>query len=122
MEHPRRKTVKTHVTRLRKICLRYPEVAEVEQFGGPWWKAGKKSFCVYGADEGRSGAAFNLSLAEQAILIGDPRFTPTRYMGQHGWTTMVFEGAVDWEQVEDLVDVAYRDVALKRMLRALDAP
>ncbi len=120
MEHPKRKTVKSHVERLRRLCLRYPEAVEVEQFGGPWWKAGKKSICIYGADAGRSGAAFNLSIMDQTLLAEDPRFSPTRHLGQHGWTTVVFNGAVDWEEVEELIDAAYRRVALKRMLRALD--
>ncbi len=120
MEHPKRKTVKSHVERLRRLCLRYPEAVEVEQFGGPWWKAGKKSFCIYGAHEGRSGAAFNLCAMDQALLVEDPCFSPTRHLGQHGWTTMLFDGTVDWEHVEELIDVAYRRVALKRMLKALD--
>ncbi len=108
------------MTRLRKLCLSYPEAVEAEQFGGPWWKAGKKSFCVYGADYGRSGAAFNLSLDQQADLVTDARFAPTRHMGHHGWTSMVFERSVDWALVEELIDSAYHRVALKRMLKTLD--
>jgi predicted DNA-binding protein (MmcQ/YjbR family) len=119
--HPPRKLVGPHVTRLRELCLSYPEVLEAEQFGGPWWKAGKKSFCIYGADQGRSGAAFNLSLDQQADLVTDSRFSPTRYLGHHGWTSMVFERSVDWALVEELIDSAYRRVALKRMLKTLDA-
>ena len=96
------------------------EVIEAVQFGGPWWKAGKKSFCIYGGEGGRSGAAFNLSPDHQADLVNDPRFSPTSHLGHHGWTTMVFERKVDWALVEELVDTAYRRVALKRMLKTLD--
>ncbi len=111
---------RSHVERLRKICLAYPEVVEVVQFGNPWWKAGKKSFCIYGETDGRSGVAFNLSLEDQTILLEDPRFSITSYIGRHGWTTLRLAARPDWGEVEDLVDTAYRRVALKRMLRALD--
>jgi hypothetical protein len=116
------------VARLRKLCLAYPEVVEVEQFGGPWFKAGKKAFCAYGAESekvdgawrGRDGASFSVSLMDQSELVKDPRFGRTHYIGHHGWTTMRFEGAVDWDEVVELVDIAYRRAANRRMLSRLD--
>lgn len=108
------------VERVRGICMSYPEVAEVEQFGEPWWKAGRKAFASYGADGLRDGMAFNLSLVEQAELIYDPRFAKTQYVGQHGWTTLAFGRTVDWAEVEELIDSAYRKVALRRMLLKVD--
>ena len=33
---------------------------------------------------------------------------------------MKFRGKIEWPLVRELVDVAYRRVALKRMLKALD--
>jgi predicted DNA-binding protein (MmcQ/YjbR family) len=108
------------VARLRAIALAYPEAVEVEQFGEPWFKAGKKPFCTYGAEGGRDGASFNVSLMDQAELVKDPRFERTHYIGQHGWTTMRFDGPVAWDEVEELVDIAYRRVANKRMLSQLD--
>ena len=122
MAHPRRKQVKDHVTRLRKLCMGYPEALEAEQFGRPWWKAGKKPFCIYGGEGGGSGASFNLSLLDQSLLLGDPRFYKTGYIGRHGWTSMRFSGKIEWEHVEELVDMAFRRVALNRMLKALDPP
>jgi hypothetical protein len=117
------------VERVREICLSYPEVVEAEQFGRPWWKAGQRSFCHYGGKvvredgvwRGRDGAVFNVTPLDQDMLIQDPRFVRTSYIGQHGWTTMTFGPEVDWGEVEELIDLAYRRVALKRMLRALDA-
>jgi len=108
------------VERVRGICMAYPEAIEVEQFGEPWWKAGKKPFASYGADGLKDGMAFNVSRMDQAQLIQDSRFTPTQYLGQHGWTTLTFGRKVDWAEVEDLIDIAYRRVALKRMLNKLD--
>ena len=119
MPHPPRNIVEAHAEHVRRICMAYPEVVEAEQFGGPWWKAGKKSFCIYGAAGGSSGAAFNLSIEDQTELIQDERFSRTGYIGRHGWTTMRFDKPIDWALVEELIDVAYRRVALKRMLKAL---
>ena len=113
--------MKSHLARLRKTCLAYPEAVEVEQFGSPWWKAGKKSFCIYGSSDGHVGASFNVSPEEQSLLLEDPRFYRTGHIGQHGWTSMRFDERIDWPLVEELVEVAYRRVALKRMLKALDS-
>jgi predicted DNA-binding protein (MmcQ/YjbR family) len=120
VEHPPRKLNARYLARMRKICMAYPEVVEVEQFGNPWWKAGNKSFCIYGESDGHQGASFNLSLDEQALLLGDERFYKTGYIGRHGWTSMRFSGKIPWEQVEGLVEIAYRRVALKRMIKTLD--
>lgn len=100
--------------------MAYPEVVEVEQFGNPWWKAGKKSFCIYGESDGQQGASFNLSREEQSLLLDGERFYKTGHIGHHGWTSMRFSGKVAWDQVEELIDIAYRRVALKRMLEKLE--
>ena len=121
MEHPPFIPNRAHLERMRKLCLAYPEVVEVEQFGHPWWKAGKKSFALYGSSDGISGAAFNLPVDQQAVLVEDERFYASHYVGRHGWTSMVMKGRVDWTLVRELIDTAYRKVALKRMLKALDA-
>ncbi len=110
--------------RVRGVCLAYPEAHEVEQFGHPWFKAGKRPFCIVGLDRdaGTATASFSVGKEDQEALCAmDPRFHPTPYMHQHGWTTLRLEGDVDWGLVEELVEQAYRRVALKRMLRELDA-
>lgn len=116
------------LAKVRKLCLAYPESSEVQQFGAPWFKAGKRPFVVYGTSEkvdgvwrGRDGASFAMSRMDQSALCEDPRFKPTPYMHQHGWVTLSFAGGVDWGEVTDLVDSAYRHVANQRMLKALDA-
>lgn len=108
------------VERVRRICMAMPEAVEVEQFGEPWWKAGKKAFCSYGAEDMKEGVAFNLTLLDQQELCKRPGFAPTHYVGQHGWTTLTFGRAVDWSEVEELVGLAYRKVANRRQLAALE--
>jgi predicted DNA-binding protein (MmcQ/YjbR family) len=115
------------LAKVRKLCLAYPESSEVEQFGAPWFKAGKRPFVVYGTSEkvdgvwrGRDGVSFAMTRMDQSALCEDPRFKPTPYMHQHGWVTLTFATGIDWSEVADLVDSAYRNVANKRMLKALD--
>ncbi len=43
------------------------------------------------------------------------------YFGPGGWVALDFTAApVDWDEVAELMDASYRQVAIKRMLRALD--
>jgi predicted DNA-binding protein (MmcQ/YjbR family) len=118
------------LARFGEVCLSFPEAEEAEQFGGPWYKVGGKSFACYGAESekagahehrGVDGASLNLTLMEQAALLEDPRFTRTRYIGQHGWVTTRWDGEPDWDEVRELVESAYRKAAKKRHLALLDA-
>ena len=50
-----------------------------------------------------------------------PRFYAPPYWGPSGWLSLDFEARrVDWDEVAELVESSYRQVALKRMLKALD--
>jgi hypothetical protein len=117
------------VARVQRLCMALPEVVEAEQFGGPWWKAGKKPFACYGAASQKRADGYHgvdgvtLKLPRlQATLLGGPRFEREMMMGHHGWTHMRFtEKPGEWDDVADLVVEAYRGVANQRMLRALDA-
>jgi hypothetical protein len=43
------------------------------------------------------------------------------YFGPGGWLALDFAAAaVDWAEVAELVETSYRQVALKRMVKALD--
>lgn len=124
----RRDWDKRWMRRFAGLCGTFPEVEETEQFGGPWYKVGGKSFACYGAESekagtghrGVDGAAFNVTLMDQAALLQDPRFTRTHYIGQHGWVTMRWDGEPDWDEVRDLLESAYRKAARKRHLALLD--
>jgi hypothetical protein len=118
------------LARVQALAMAFPEVVEAEQFGGPWWKAGKKSFASYGAMSmkdaagyhGVDGVCVKLPLPLQAAVVKDARFERERMMGHHGWTAMRFTGAKgEWDEVADLLEAAYRNVATPRMLAALGA-
>jgi predicted DNA-binding protein (MmcQ/YjbR family) len=108
---------------LRRVCLALPESAEVEAWGRPTFRAGKKIFALFDPqDEHPFGVTFKPEADERPALLAEDRFYSPPYFGASGWITLDFEAApVDWEEVAELVEGSYRQVALKRMLKALDA-
>jgi len=90
--------------------------------GRPTFRAGEKLFAVFsGGDEHPFGVIFKPELAERPALVEVPRFYVPPYFGPSGWLALDFTAApVDWEEVTELMESSYRQVALQRMLRVLD--
>jgi predicted DNA-binding protein (MmcQ/YjbR family) len=106
--------------KVRSLCLALPEAAEVEAWGHPTFRAGKKMFAAFGKGEEGLTIGLKLGHARQAQLLEDPRFFPTPYAAHQGWVSLRLDGKTDWDEVSTLVREAYRQVALRRMLNALD--
>jgi predicted DNA-binding protein (MmcQ/YjbR family) len=106
--------------RLRAICLALPEAAEVEAWGHPTFRAGKKMFAAFGEGEGGLSVGLKVGHDRQEELLADPRFYPTPYAAHQGWVSLRLGGDTDWAEVGRLAREAYRQVALRRMLKALD--
>ncbi len=107
---------------LRKVCLALPESVEVMAWGRPTFRAGKKMFAVFeGNDEHPFAVIFKADSDERPALLQDPRMYVPAYYGPSGWLAFDFTAAdVDWSEIAELIDASYRQVALKRMLKALD--
>jgi predicted DNA-binding protein (MmcQ/YjbR family) len=107
---------------LRDVCLAFPETVEVEAWGRPTFRAGKKLFAVFGgSDEHPYTVVFKPEPEERPALLDDPRFYVPPYFGASGWLALDFTAApVDWDEVRELMESSYCQVALKRMLKALD--
>ena len=107
---------------LRSICLALPETAEVEAWGRPTFRASKKIFALFTERvEERASVVFKPEPEERPALLGDDRFYIPPYFGPAGWVGLDLSTAtVDWNEVAELMDTSYRQVALKRMLRVLD--
>ena len=70
---------------------------------------------------GRPSIAFRLPPADVASLLRRKQFFATPY-GRNLWASVWADGALDWRLDRlDLVRQSYRTVALKRMIKALDA-
>ena len=105
---------------VRSICLALPEASEVEAWGHPTFRAGKKMFAACGVQEGIVTLGMKVGFDRQEELLQDDRFFPTPYAAHMGWVSLRINAQTDWNEVRGLVRGAYRQVALKRMLDALE--
>jgi predicted DNA-binding protein (MmcQ/YjbR family) len=122
MKQSRRGLSKDRVLeRLRKLCLSLPETSERSSWGHPCFLAGKKTFVAFEIFEDRPSIAFRLDPVDIGRLLSDERFFATPY-GRGQWISMHADVPLDWELIQDLALRSYRNVALKRMIRALEPP
>ena len=108
------------LARLREICLTFPESSEKLAWGHPTFRAGKKIFVSLGVYEGEVCLGFKPDEATYRVLVADPRCFVPPYVGHLGWLSMRVRGPLDRREVRGLCEQSYRQVALARMLRALD--
>lgn len=107
--------------KVRAICLAFPEAREVEAWGHPTFRAGKKMFAGFGDADGKWALGMKMSFERQEELLRDNRFFPTPYAARLGWVSLHLDHVTNWVEVAELLREAYREVALKRMLKELDA-
>jgi predicted DNA-binding protein (MmcQ/YjbR family) len=110
------------LARLRKTCLALPEAYETTSFGHPTFRAGKsgkKTFAVFENYRGEDTICVKATLEDQALLVLDPRYFVAPYVGKHGWTSMRTAGALDWDEVAELVLESYRLVAPRSLREKL---
>lgn len=108
--------------RIRTLCLALPESKEVEAWGHPTFRAGKKMFAAYGNDPGEGPTlGMKVGFDRQDELLRDSRFYPTPYAARQGWVSIHLDGKTNWTEIDGLLREAYRQVALKRMLAALES-
>ena len=110
------------LSRLRRICLSFPESSETDSWGHPNFRAGRKIFAVLEEYRGELTIGFKCTLLEQEALLEDPRFFASPYVGDRGWVSLrVGSGRLPWKRIAAWLAGSYRLVALKRMLTALDS-
>jgi predicted DNA-binding protein (MmcQ/YjbR family) len=110
---------------LRRICLSLPETTERLSHGEPtWFVRDKKVFVTYANRHHDDRIAFWCAAhdgVQESRLAEDPdRFFRPPYVGHRGWLGVYVDGPVDWADVEDLVEEAYRIVAPARLAASLD--
>jgi hypothetical protein len=111
--------------RLRAICLRMPEAVERTSHGEPAWFAGTgKQFVSFADHHHDDRLAFWCAapVGRQEELLGtepDRYFFPP-YVGHRGWLGVRLDVPVDWVEISELVEDAYRVVASRRLVKELD--
>ncbi|MFN2536735.1 MAG: MmcQ/YjbR family DNA-binding protein [Mycobacteriales bacterium] len=110
------------VDRVRQLCLAFPEVTEKLSHGAPSFFVGKQ-FAVVWADGHHDNHFPHLWCAApqgaQEEHADDPTFFRPPYVGHRGWLGVRLDGDVDWNEVGELLEDAYRTVAPARLLRQL---
>jgi hypothetical protein len=111
---------------LRAICLALPEVTERLSHGAPTFFIGKKSFVTLWAD-GHHAEDFphlwcaGLPGAQQELTAAEPsRFFRPPYVGGRGWIGVRLDRDLDWGQIAELCQDAYRAIAPARLAARLD--
>ena len=107
------------LTRLRKLCLSLPETSEIDSWGHPNFRAGKRTFVTFEWIKGQGSVAFRLNKADIDSLLRRRKFFVTPY-GRGQWVSLWANGRVSWNLVRELVQRSYQIVALRRMISALD--
>lgn len=102
-----------------------PEVEERLSHGEPtWFVRGKKTFVTYANHHHDDRLAFWCAAPEGAQDVmtrsrPESFFRPP-YWGTHGWLGVYLDVPVDWSEISAIVEDAYRTVAPKRLVEALE--
>jgi hypothetical protein len=115
------------LSRLRAICLAFPEVTERLSHGSPtWFVRDKKTFLTCWLDGHHDADFAQLWCAappgvQQELLAAQPEtFFRPPYVGHRGWLGMRLDGDIDWAEVAEVADDAYRTIAPKGLIARLD--
>lgn len=112
--------------RLRELCLALPEVEERLSHGEPtWFVRGKKSFVMYANQHHDDRVAFWCAApagVQESMVAAEPlKYFRPPYVGVRGWLGVYLDVAVDWDDIAQIVEDAYRAVAPKKLLEKLDS-
>lgn len=110
--------------RLRALCLALPEATEKTSHGEPTWFV-RKVFVSFAGRHHDDRVAFWCAAppgVQEALVAGDPRrFFRPPYVGGRGWLGVYLDvPGVDWAEVAEIVEEAYRTVAPTRLVDRLD--
>jgi hypothetical protein len=118
--------VEARLERLREVCLALPGVTERVSHGEPtWFVQDKKVFVMYADQHHDDIIGFWCAApagAQEAFVQAKPeQFYRPPYVGHRGWLGVRLDVPVDWEEIVDIVEDAYRVIAPKRLVSELDA-
>ena len=116
--------------RIRAICRRFPSVEEAALQDRPLFRVGSRRFAIFNGDGSPSrprwqGVGRSLHVltdpAEREALTQDSRFRPSPHHGDRGWLALRRDpGEVDWQEVAELLESAYRQAAGRRRVARWD--
>jgi predicted DNA-binding protein (MmcQ/YjbR family) len=110
------------ISRLREICLAFPEATERETWGNQTFRVREKIFAMAGHNEGHWRMQCKGKPGQLAALVEarPDRFYVAPDVGPKGWLGIDLGNGVDWDEVGDFVEESYRMTAPKRLVATLD--
>jgi hypothetical protein len=103
-----------------------PETTERLSHGEPtWFIRGKKTFVMFADQHHDDRTGFWCAApdgVQESLVAADPEhFFRPPYVGHRGWLGVYLDvEGVDWDQLEEIVDDAYRQIAPKALIAQLD--
>jgi hypothetical protein len=116
------------LTRIRTFCLALPEVNERLSHGAPtFFIRDRKTFATMHDNhhgDGRLALWVAAPPGVQGLLVAQEpeRFFVPAYVGPRGWLGVRLDVDVDWDEIAQILEDAYRTVAPARLVAQLDAP
>jgi hypothetical protein len=113
-------------SRVRALCLAFPDVTERLTHGAPGFFVGRQFVMLWASGHHHHEFAHLWCAApagaQEALASSAPdRFFRPPYVGGRGWIGVRLDGDVDWAEVAELCQDAYRCIAAPRLVRLLDA-
>jgi hypothetical protein len=110
---------------VRAICLRLPGVSERLTHGSPAFFVTKQFVMLWpdghhDHDFAHLWCAAPVGAQEELVSTAPGRRFRPPYVGSRGWVGVRLDGEVDWSEVAELCEDAYRVVAPARLVRELD--
>jgi hypothetical protein len=111
--------------RVRELCLSLPGVTERLSHGSPAFFAGKQfvQLWPYGhhdRPEPHMWCAAPPGMQERLVARDQTRYFRPPYVGTRGWVGVLLDSGVDWDEVADLCEDAFRAVASRQLISLLD--
>ena len=127
MSSPAEREQATVLTKLREICLAFPETSERLSHGAPtFFVRGKRAFLMVLTDhhgDGRFAIWCAAPAGMQRMLVeADPeRFFVPPYVGHRGWLGFRLDRELDRDELAGIVEDAYAEVAPPKLVEAARA-
>jgi hypothetical protein len=114
-----------HEDQVRTICMALPGVTERRSHGAPAFFAGKQFLMLWpdGHHDDRFPhlwCAAPPGAQEELVATEPERFFRPPYVGGRGWVGLRLDGDVDWDELTAVCREAFRTVAPKKLIAALD--
>jgi hypothetical protein len=111
--------------RVRAICLALPGATERVSHGAPAFFADKQFLMLWPRGQHdhqfpHFWCAAPPGAQEELVTTEGERFFRPPYVGGRGWIGVRLDGRIDWNEIAAICVDAYRTVAPKKLLAALD--